>query len=463
MGDNKCFEARENILKFQEEMLNIKSFENEMKQKEKEVIFQKSIEINSHEESIIPVRSNLEIYQKYTIESMELSKEENSVSSKNKVENVQERRKIANEWKEKGNDFVKLKDYVSAINMYSKAIDIYPDDPVFYSNRSQCFLNLENYGECINDATNALKLDIHLSKAYYRRMMAYEKLNENIKALQNCQEWMSTLPNDQLAKNSYDRIHNKIIEFTKQKEKKKIRWSRLTDFNNFIYVKPLHAQSKKSVQKVNVTLKKSHSPIPDDVIDTIFNNNTGEHNDTSEHDSKLFKANFLSSSYIKPKPLIIEDKNIVNEANEILKANDKKGHEEIPNLENIEKIKNELIILPQTGPQFYAAWKELTDELRFLYLKNIAENNVKIGKLLGAQLNSEMLAQIIQIVHKYFISYKISYIDFIHELSKNSELSVLSMFLENEDKKNLEELLNIFQNDNDNTFLVKQVRQNFDI
>ena len=39
MGDNKCFEARENILKFQEEMLNIKSFENEMKQKEKEVIF----------------------------------------------------------------------------------------------------------------------------------------------------------------------------------------------------------------------------------------------------------------------------------------------------------------------------------------------------------------------------------------------------------------------------------------
>ena len=270
--------------------------------------------------------------------------------------------------------------------------------------------------------------------------MAYEKLNEDIKALQNCQEWMSTLPNDQLAKNSYDRIHNKIIEFTKQKEKEKIRWSRLTDSTNFIYDKPLYAQSKKSVQKVNVTLKKSHSPIPDDVIDTIFNNNTGEHNDTSsEHDnvndSKLFKPNFLSSSYIKPKPLIIEDKNIVNEANEILKASDKKGHEEIPDLKEIEKFRNELIILPQTGPQFYAAWKELSDELRFLYLKNIAENNVKIGKLLGAQLNSEMLAQIIQILHKYFISYKISYIDFIHELSKNSELSVLSMFLENEDKK----------------------------
>lgn len=44
MEDNKCFEARENILKLQEEMVNLKSFENNMKQKEKEVILQKSIE-----------------------------------------------------------------------------------------------------------------------------------------------------------------------------------------------------------------------------------------------------------------------------------------------------------------------------------------------------------------------------------------------------------------------------------
>lgn len=321
--------------------------------------------------------------------------------------------------------------------MYSKAISLYPD-PVFYSNRSQCYLNLENYMECISDATNALKLDLNLSKAYYRRMMAYEKLNDNIKALQNCQEWMSNLPNDQLAKNSYDRIHNKIIEITKLKEKEKIRWSRLKDSTNFIYDKPLPAQSKKSLRKVNVSLKKSHSPIPDDVIDTIFNNNTGEHSETTETDvvdSKLFKLNFLSSSYIKHKPDIIEDKNTVNETNEILKANDKKEHEEIPPLTELEKTQKELITLPKSGPQFYATWKELTDELRFLYLKNIAENSVKIGKLLGAQLTSDMLAQIIQIVHKYFILYQISYIDFIHELSKNPELSVLAMFLENEDKQ----------------------------
>ncbi|XP_070507234.1 RNA polymerase II-associated protein 3-like isoform X2 [Chironomus tepperi] len=462
MADNKCFELRENILKFQEEMLSIKSFENDMKQKEKEVIFQKSIEKHSQQENLIPIRSDMETYQKYTIIS---NMENNNVSMDNNLDNVQERRKIANEWKEKGNSFVKLKNYESAIEMYSKAVDLYPD-PVFYSNRSQCFLNLENYMECIKDATTALKLDVHLSKAYYRRMMAYEKLNENLKALQNCQEWMSNLPNDQLAKTSYDRIHNKIIEITRLKEKDKIKWSRFTDITNFICDKPLYLQSKKSLRKVNVSLKKSHSPIPDDVIDTIFNNNTGEHNETTEHDikdSKLFKPNFLTCSYIKPKPVIIEDKNIVNEANEILKASDKKGLDETPVLKKIDEIKNELISIPQTGPQFYAAWKEYTDDLKFLYLKKIAENNVKIGKLLGAQLNSDMLAKIIQIVHTYFIPYQISYIDFIHELSKNSELSVLAMFLENEDKQNLKDLLNVFKNANDKNEKIQQIQKNFNI
>ena len=56
----------------------------------------------------------METYQKYTIESMALSKENSKVSSENNVENEKESRKIANEWKEKGNEFVKLKDYESA-------------------------------------------------------------------------------------------------------------------------------------------------------------------------------------------------------------------------------------------------------------------------------------------------------------------------------------------------------------
>lgn len=67
-------------------------------------------------ESKIPIRSDVETYKKFTTESMALDDKNNKVKSalENNRENVQERSKIANEWKEKGNSFVKLKDYKSA-------------------------------------------------------------------------------------------------------------------------------------------------------------------------------------------------------------------------------------------------------------------------------------------------------------------------------------------------------------
>lgn len=48
---------------------------------------------------------------------------ENKPELENNLENIQERcKKIANEWKEKGNSFVKLKDYKSASELLIKYI-----------------------------------------------------------------------------------------------------------------------------------------------------------------------------------------------------------------------------------------------------------------------------------------------------------------------------------------------------
>ena len=62
---------------------------------------------------MIPVRSDVHTYQKYadTNETMVIKgvkkDDEKKVSTEDK-------RKVADEWKEKGNSFVKLKDYESA-------------------------------------------------------------------------------------------------------------------------------------------------------------------------------------------------------------------------------------------------------------------------------------------------------------------------------------------------------------
>lgn len=332
--------------------------------------------------------------------------------------------------------------------MYTRAIDLCNNDSVFFSNRSQCYLSLEKYSDCINDANKAIELDPKATKAFYRRMSAYEKLGEDYKALQSCRLWLDLAPEDSIAKNSYDRILNRITETEKKKDQEKIRWSRFTpntEVVSFVH-RPPHLRSKKPMTNVPVHLSKAFSPIPESVIDRIFDNNTGEaFASRQESNSKLFHSNFL----IKPKaekPVveahnnvevqIIKDKNKLYEANENLKALESKT-DEMPSAETLQAENTHLITIPLSGPQFFAAWKELNDDQRFLYLKNIVDNDVPIGKLLGAQLNSEMLSEIVHVVHKYFVFFNVPFVKMLSDLRMNTEISLLVMFLEADDKRSI--------------------------
>lgn len=351
------------------------------------------------------------------------------------------------EFKDKGNKFVKAKEYESAIKMYTRAIELVDDDPVFFSNRSQCYLSLEKYKECIDDASRAIELDSKSSKSFYRRMVAYEKLGDDIKALKSCSQLLELTPEDQSSKNAYDRIHNRIVETEKKKDKEKIRWSRLSANakpSHFVS-KPPHLSSKRPMKKVPVRLRKAPSPIPEAVLDKIFGNNTGERTPEPETDSKLFRPNFLmSSSGASPpkvakieetpqsEPKLADEKKKLDETNEILKAAEIQKEFSI---EELESQNSHLLSIPLTGPQFFATWKELNEMQRFLFLKNIASNNVPLGKLLGAQLDSGMLSEIINVVHKHFRVNHIPFIRLLSDLGKNSELSMLAMFFEENEKK----------------------------
>jgi Potential Monad-binding region of RPAP3 len=348
-------------------------------------------------------------------------------------------KKEADEFKEKGNAFVKVKDYESAIEMYSMAIETISNESVYFSNRSQCYLSLNKFNECIKDTKKAIELDKCNSKAYYRQMMAYEKIGQQMKALQTCQYWMEALPEEHLSNKNYDRIHNLMIEENIKKKRSKIKWSKFPAQTNFVEKKP-HLQSKAPLKNIPVNSRKSQSPIPDKILDKIFNNNTGEFTPEPETNSKLFRPNFMEKSFAKPMPLKLDtqldDKSKLNEKNEILKANENTSNKEKqPTLAELETLKNHLIVLPGTGPQFVAAWKELSEELKLLYLRNISTNSVELGRLLGAQLDSELLSDIIDVTHKFFIHFNINYIEMLYGLSKNSEMSILAMFLEENDKK----------------------------
>ena len=80
----------------------------------------------------------------------------------------------AKDWKEKGNALVKEKKYKEALECYSKAIEIDPNDPILYSNRSLMHSNLAEFDEALKDAEKAISLKPDYSKAYLRKGKALE-------------------------------------------------------------------------------------------------------------------------------------------------------------------------------------------------------------------------------------------------------------------------------------------------
>jgi DnaJ family protein C protein 7 len=74
----------------------------------------------------------------------------------------------AEEWKEKGNLLFKSSNFQEAAQLYSKAIELQPDSPTFYSNRAAAYLNDAKYKLALQDCLSALKLDANLVKAFFR-------------------------------------------------------------------------------------------------------------------------------------------------------------------------------------------------------------------------------------------------------------------------------------------------------
>jgi len=58
--------------------------------------------------------------------------------------------------KEKGNIFYKHEDYEGAINAYTSALELEPENIGCLSNRSACYLKLKKYEECLKDCDKAI-------------------------------------------------------------------------------------------------------------------------------------------------------------------------------------------------------------------------------------------------------------------------------------------------------------------
>lgn len=94
----------------------------------------------------------------------------------------EQKEKYAMGLKDKGNECFKEKKYEEAVKYYDYALKL-KKDPVFYSNRSACYVSLNKLEKVIEDTTEALRLKPDYSKCLLRRATANESLGNYADAM----------------------------------------------------------------------------------------------------------------------------------------------------------------------------------------------------------------------------------------------------------------------------------------
>lgn len=81
---------------------------------------------------------------------------------------IRSNEEVAELKKENGNQLYKIKQYRSALPLYTEAIELCPDTPAYYGNRSACYMMLNRFHEALEDARKSVQLDSTFVKGYVR-------------------------------------------------------------------------------------------------------------------------------------------------------------------------------------------------------------------------------------------------------------------------------------------------------
>lgn len=105
--------------------------------------------------------------------------------------------KIADEEREKGNEYFKEQKYPEAVKHYTEALKRNPKDPRVYSNRAACYTKLGALPEGLKDAEKCIELDPSFVKGYTRKGAIQFFMKEHDKALETYQEGLKLDPKNQ--------------------------------------------------------------------------------------------------------------------------------------------------------------------------------------------------------------------------------------------------------------------------
>lgn len=119
------------------------------------------------------------------------------------------------QFKTKGNDAFKVKNYREAIDWYTKAIDLDPSSEAsgaLYSNRAASYTGLNEFTKALDDAVNCVRVRPDWLKGHFRKGVALESLNRLDEAQRAFQDALKTEPGNEEVQQRLTNINSRIKE-----------------------------------------------------------------------------------------------------------------------------------------------------------------------------------------------------------------------------------------------------------
>lgn len=111
-------------------------------------------------------------------------------------EGLEEYKVIANDLKDQGNQAFQAGSVQLAINFFTQAIDLDPDNHVFYSNRAAAYMKADSKSKALHDAEKCVELAPTWSKGYSRLGAAQQSLKRFDAAIDSFKKGIEIEPNN---------------------------------------------------------------------------------------------------------------------------------------------------------------------------------------------------------------------------------------------------------------------------
>ena len=111
-------------------------------------------------------------------------------------EEIEEYKALANDLKDKGNQAFQAGDVQGAISFFTQAIDLDPDNHVFYSNRAAAYMKADSKSKALHDAEKCVEMAPEWAKGYSRLAAAQQSLKRYDAAIENFKKCIEFEPNN---------------------------------------------------------------------------------------------------------------------------------------------------------------------------------------------------------------------------------------------------------------------------